>query len=235
MGWNVYLALILNVIGSVIGLFAVMTAKAADAKRGTNSVTRFVRDAAANSRYTLAGFIALALSVVSFLISGFTFWVCLPSVAVIILTMVFKFQSNRSEQRVKDARVVTKGSLQVGAAAAETVGTAAGAYFGNPELGREVGKVSGKVMSSAANNMTDVGDINISASDFDRLNNISPDMLMSLASRNGFSIEGKNAEQVAGEIMSFASPSGVKELPDNLTSIQKAYVLAGGLNEAKQA
>lgn len=121
-------------------------------KRGTNTATRFVRDIATNRVYRQAvtmGSIQLIIA----LFSAFAlnkgiklyFLFPLPGLVIIALSFIMQAVRNSNEQRVKDARVVTKGAMDVADAAAPALGAvAAGATM------MATGGVSGLVMAAGA-------------------------------------------------------------------------------------
>lgn len=159
---------ILNLLIALILLLVTLGADSEGYKRGTNSAARFVRDTAADMVYVTVCAVATAFTVVTVLllmIFKCHLYYCLPCLVMMFLPLVFKSISNRNEQRVTDARVVTKGTLQVVDATGEAVGAVGGAAVAvhcgiDPATGAKVGKVAGKsvgaIAGKAADQMTDV-------------------------------------------------------------------------------
>ena len=220
---------LLDLVAALIGVIVLMGADMRGANRGTNAVTRFMRD---NANVNIKGYMLLimgAVSVVALLLGGIFKmpYACLPTVGAAVLSLVLTKKSNDNKQRVEDARYVTKGSCevvgQVGEEAGVVVGTAVGTAVGNPLLGKTigqaVGQVSASVASTAANNMTDVESSGII---------IDVDSLMQLAEQAGIPTAGKTPEQVCDNVIAFAPQAVLDRLPDNLSKEDKAkYIMAG--------
>ena len=98
------LVLIGNIIVAMVLLFRLMHAKQAGIERGTNVVTKFVRDTGANVTYSTISAISLLVTIVSLVLSLMTkykFIACLPTAVVCIMCFIFKAQSNKSVARVQ--------------------------------------------------------------------------------------------------------------------------------------
>ncbi len=143
------------------------------AQRGTNAVTRFVRKGVAHtsqSRYY--GMLTLLIVAdVLFLFFPTQFHIIklgafVPPIGCIVLLIVLMTKSKNDKERVKDARVVTKGTLEATSAVGETVGEAvavgAAAYAtgGDPQAmqaaaaaGKALGKGVGNIAGEAGKNM----------------------------------------------------------------------------------
>lgn len=197
-------------------------------KRGTNAVTRFVRDVSANVGYNKCQLMSV-LGIVMFGLPGLIFgggWVILvvaPTVITLVLSFVLKDKSTNNEQRVKDARVVTKGSLEVGAAVAETgltvAGAAAGASTGvgaaaGAKIGKAVGSSVASISDKAAQSMTDVDSLGITKEDMAGVNAVAggmadgikkvsvpdPARFMEAAQRVGIAQAGEDPSTVASKV-----------------------------------
>lgn len=201
-------------------------------KRGTNAVTRFVRDVSANVGYNMCQIMSV-LGIIMFGLPGLIFgggWAILvvaPTVATLVLSFVLKAKSTNNEQRVKDARVVTKGSLEVGAAVAETGLTAAGAVAGGAagaKIGKAVGGSVAAISDKAAHSMTDVDSLGITKEDMKGINDVmggvaggiqkvsvpDPTRFMEAAQRVGIGQAGEDTQAVAARV--FAQiPESVRE------------------------
>ena len=220
---------LLDTVVALVGVIVLLGADMRGANRGTNAVTRFIRD---NANVNIQGHLLLimgAVSVVALLLGGIFKmpYACLPTIGAAVLSLVLTKKSNDNKQRVEDARYVTKGSCevvgQVGEEAGVVVGTAVGTAVGNPLLGKTigqaVGQVSASVASTAANIMTDVESSGII---------IDVDSLMQLAEQAGIPTAGKTPEQVCDNVIAFAPQAVLDRLPDNLSKEDKAkYILSG--------
>lgn len=105
-------------------------------QRGTNAVSRFVRDVKSNSASRGAviwGVLQTCMGTISALLMGITLLTCLmplPGIIMIVASFVIQNKQNNNAKRVEDARVVAKGSLDVAGAVAKPVGLAAGVAAG---------------------------------------------------------------------------------------------------------
>lgn len=220
---------LLDMAVALIGVTVLLGADMRGANRGTNAVTRFIRD---NANVNIQGHMLLLMGVVSVvaLLLGGIFkmpYACLPTVGVAVLSLVLTKKSNDSERRVKDARYVTKGTCevvgQVGEGVGTVAGTAVGTAVGNPMIGKTigqaVGQISESVATSASNNMIDVESSGIV---------LDVDSLMQLAEQAGIPTAGKTPEQVCDNVIAFAPQAVLDRLPDNLSKEDKAkYIMSG--------
>ena len=205
--------------------------------RGTNKVTRFIRDTGANAGYTRSIFVCMITTVVCLILSFLgkpPVIPALPTVGVIIYAWKLKADSTKDAQRVKDARGVTKGSLQVAGKSGEAIGGVGGylaaKHAGLPgkvgvDAGRAVGKVAGGVALSAADAMTDVEGLPVKKAKFKN-----PELFMERAKALGMAEDGEDLTVVANRILSYASPTQLEALPDKLSLEDKAMrLLQGGV------
>ena len=235
--------LVINIIIAILALYNVMNAKQADINRGTNTFTKFVRDVGANATYTYVSSLTTLVTVVFLLISLFTklkFIPCLPTAAVTVLCFILKSQSNKSKERVKVARQVTKNSLEIGAAAGSTAGKAVGAVIGTKlggtagakagsEVGGAVGNALGSVSKHCADAMIDCESMNIGKEDFKQIETFTnPELFMQKAKALGMVNEGDDVVTVAERIMSYAPSAALQSLPDNASLEDKAMLLLEG-------
>lgn len=245
------LVLIGNIIIAMVLLFRLMHAKQAGIERGTNVVTKFVRDTGANVTYSTISAISLLVTIVSLVISLLTkykFIACLPTAIVCIMCFVFKAQSNKSVARVQSVRQVTKNSLEVGAAAGSTAGKAVGGVIGahcggvagakvGYEAGGVIGDTLGGISKHCADAMSDCDSIGVSKDDFkaidecldkeiEKFNN--PELFMQKAKALGMVNKGDDVVTVAKRIMSFAPSASLQTLPENATLEEKAMLLLEG-------
>ena len=204
--------------------------------RGTNKVTRFIRDTSANAGYTRCIFVCMITTVVCMILSLLgkpPIVPALPTAGVIIYAWKLKADSTKEAQRVKDARGVTKGSLQVAGVAAVGVGTVAGIAAAKASgvlpaqvganLGAKAGKVAGAVATSAADAMTDVEGLPVKKAKFKN-----PELFMERAKALGMAEDGEDLTVVANRILSYASPTQLEALPDKLSLEDKAMLLLQG-------
>lgn len=204
--------------------------------RGTNKVTRFIRDTGANAGYTRSIFVCMITTVVCLILSFLgkpPVIPALPTVGVIVYAWKLKSDSTKDEQRVKDARGVTKGSLQVTGAVASDVGTAVGYAAAKAshvipgkvgaELGNKIGDFAGSIATSAADSMTDVEGVSVKKTNF-----INPELFIERAKALGMAEDGEDLTVVANRILSYASPTQLEALPDKLSLEDKAMQLLQG-------
>lgn len=165
------IGLVVNLIVCIPILMGIMKSNNT-AKRGTNAVTRFVRKGATHWQQSMYyKYLALLLVLdVLFLFFPTQFHFIklldfLPPIGCVVYIMISITKSKNDKERIKDARVVTKGSLQVASATAEATGavaagTAAALSGADPhtiatasKAGRAAGKVLGSVADTCASNM----------------------------------------------------------------------------------
>ena len=217
---------IINLVVSIVCLMQVLNARQST-NRGTNTFTRFVRDSSAYAVYNMTQ-VKLTVTVVITVLIGFLckgWWAWLPSIGVLVMTLIVKNKSNANEQRVKDSRVVTKASLEATGQVAETAGTVAGAALsskvpGAKQIGQAAGKAVGGVTSSCANAMTDVNSPDMTVLDGEEF--------MAAARRAGINTDGKTPEQVCQNVIEFAPPAALAALPDSMSMEEKAKRIMGG-------
>lgn len=237
------LVLIGNIIVAMVLLFRLMHAKQAGIERGTNVVTKFVRDTGANVTYSTTSAISLLVTIVSLVLSLMTkykFIACLPTAVVCIMCFIFKAQSNKSVARVQSVRQVTKNSLEIGAAtgskAGKAVGTVVGKRLGGvkgaivgSEVGGTVGDALGSVGKRCADTMTDCESMNIGKEEFKQVETFTnPELFMQKAKALGMVNEGDDVVTVAERIMSYAPSAALKALPVDATLEDKAMLLLEG-------
>ena len=237
------LVLIGNIIVAMVLLFRLMHAKQAGIERGTNVVTKFVRDTGANVTYSTVSAISLLVTIVSLVLSLMTkykFIACLPTAVVCIMCFIFKAQSNKSVARVQSVRQVTKNSLEIGAAtgskAGKAVGTVVGKRLGGvkgamvgSEVGGAVGDALGSVGKRCADAMTDCESMNIGKEEFKQVETFTnPELFMQKAKALGMVNEGDDVVTVAERVMSYAPPAALQALPDNASLEDKAMLLLEG-------
>lgn len=226
--------------------------------RGTNTVTRFVRDVSANSGYNTILMISVSLTAGTLLL-GTIFkcaYACIPSLLVIILSFILKSKSTKNKQRVEDSRVMTKASGKtIKSAGVGIVGVIAGAailIWGFPVLavGAVAAAVLGiiRVIGKAANSMQDVDCPDIKEEDFEEFNKVGekiakrvginikdPDKFIAAAERAGISCEGKDLSSIAERVIKNAPTAMLKELPDDMSTEDKAMAIMSGTVEVVSA
>lgn len=233
---------LIELIIMLLGCLNAVQAYTKDAKRGTNATTRFVRDVRANFVYekwigicTLGIIVGL---VTAFTGQGFHIgrlaW--LPPIVPIPICLYFRKLSTESAQRIKDARVVTKGALKTGAVVGE-VAIATGAVAAAPVSGgASVALVAGvaatsKVMDKAADAMTDVESIELSPVEVTSvLETMTPEMkekFLQAAERSGIPCEKRSFQKIAHDVVRFAPTETLAQLPENLTEEEKALSILG--------
>lgn len=230
---------------------------------GTNAVTRFVRKGYARGRqkqiYGALAFLLVIDVLNLFMKFHFIKLLCpifpIGDLAFIIMNMQ---QHKNDKQRVKDSRVVTKGALQTGAGVAKgavvVAGVAAAAPTGGASLlaaGAAVG-AGGVVMDQAAKNMEVEGfkgiDSNAVAEgvvsgasavmkpalDSAQIAQIADtDLFKQKALRLGCN-EQMSLGEMADVVLKYAPEASLKELPEGLSSEEKAVALLGAFKEQAQ-
>ena len=230
----------------IAGIFGInlLNTKTSDASRGTNCVTRFVRDGASNTVYTMTIALCGAATILFLIIgamAGCT-WVCIPTIIPIGFSFYLKLQSNKSQQRVKDARVVTKTTGKVVAATGTAVAATACAATGVGAVAT-AGIVAGaagasRVVGKSVDTMTDVDGPDISKEDFKELNAFvskfsgidieHPEEFIEAATRAGINTEGRDLREVAANVIQFAPKAALEELPEDLSVEEKAMRIMKG-------
>lgn len=191
-------------------------------KRGTNVFTRFVREGFSYKTYSSVRLFGIGATALFFLI-GAIFkapYVAFPTVIPVVLSFVLANKQNNSAQRIEDARVMTKTSLEVTGQVAGTVGTVAGTAMGNPALGKAIGNATGQIADKAASNMTDVQSAGIKI--------CNQEEFLATAERAGIAINGRTAEQVCADVIKFAPTTALAALPDNMPAEEKAKRIMSG-------
>lgn len=172
-------AIILNIAITLALLLMLLNARASDASRGTNTFTRFVRDVDSNFKYRRISIIASLVTIPFVIVGLFKHQIliaAIPSLIMVFLPFIFRFKSNDNEQRVKDARVVTKATgkaVAEAAPAAVAVGltaTGVGAPAGAAIMAGTV--AASNVTKKSVNAMTDVECPDINSEDFKALNKV---------------------------------------------------------------
>lgn len=239
---------ILNLVPSLV--IAVMLVMAYfNNIRGTNTVTRFVRDVSSNAIYNIYIMYAVAVTTISILI-GLVFscvYTCIPSVLVIGLAFYFKYLSTRNKQRVEDSRVVTKTSGKVVAATGAAVAATACAATGVGVVASAgivaAAKGASRVVDKSMDQMNDVKSPEITKEDFQELNNFAskysgidfknPEKFIESASRAGIPTDGKDLASVAEKVIQNAPKAMLSALPENMSIEDKAMAIMGGVVDAE--
>ena len=246
-----FVLFIFNLLVAGVLLFRVMNARASDASRGTNTVTRFVRDVGSNVVYTTTSMIAVGATIV-FLLIGLLAdapYACIPTVAMVAVPFIFRFQSNRNQQRVKDARVVTKTTGKV-VAKVGTDAVALGCVAAAPATGGAslaavaAAKGACNVLDKSMDQMTDVEGPDIQDSDFEYLHKVSsvafgvdfhdPDKFMEACQRVGIPTQGQDLGAIAMQVIDNAPTAFLEKLPETMSIEDKAMAVLGGTVESKQ-
>lgn len=241
--------LILNLVITAPLVFMSMTANDAG-NRGTNAVTKFVRDARNSGMQTRVGAACLGATVL-FLLVGSIFgawYACIPSLLGLILTFVFKSRSTKSKERVTNARVVTKGAGEVVGSSSQAIGAAAGAAA-TAVGGAGAGKVAQMVGENAAKgfgaatasmdvpeykaDMTVVNDKSL-AEAAERYKNTEPNSvnIHAAAKSLGLNTDGLSDDEIADKVVGFLPSASMAELPDDLTNAQKVSIIYSDVREA---
>lgn len=218
---------LITCLGTCAGLYKAMLAD----DRGTNTVTRFVRDAATYTRYKWGlriGLVELGV----FAIWGLTKGTVVPAIfplCVIGFSAFLMHRNTYDKQRVMDSRSVVKDTLQttgqVAEGAAQVAGYAAAMYTtkGNSaaaeaasNASKQIGKAAGGVVTQMADRMDDVESTPI------QIDPVDADMIIAAADRMGISTEGKSIEQISDKIVKFAPTAAIAALPEDLSNVEKA-------------
>lgn len=218
--------------------------------RGTNAVSRFVRNAIGNNIYKRT-IQRSTLLTIPFLFFGIIFgraWIALPSVIVLVISCIMTVLNRKRREREKDARVVTKGALRVGgvvggaaAGAAAATATATVSPIAAPAVGIATAVGVNEVAQVAASNMCDVNivkhpEVEHPELDKEILSNVytgfltmcKPEEFLNKARKFGIDVNNKSISDIADEVLELASPAMLQELPDNMSKEDKAMTILGG-------
>ena len=229
------------------------------AQLGTNAVTRFVRKGYSRGRQKQI-YGALALLLVFDVLNLFLkfhfikIFAILPPIGDIAFIIMNMKQHREDKQRVKDARVVTKGALQTGSGVAKgaviVAGAAAAPVTGGASLGAAVAATaaigaSGAIMDQAAKNMEVEGFKGIDSNavtegvvsgasamlktglDSSHIAQIADtDLFRQKALRLGCN-EQMSLGEMAEVVLKYAPEASLKELPERLSVEDKAVALLG--------
>lgn len=235
--------LIFNAILALVMIIGLFNAKISG-ERGTNTVTRFVRDSASYGKFGRIVMYACIASIATVLI-GLIFhcwWACIPTLCVVPVGIAFKIMSNRSTQRVEDSRTVTKVTTKAVSSAAAPVAVGAGLIAGAPVAGTLIAGAGihylGHAAGKAADEMTDVNvhtctegcvrDSIHAVSDWVNTIAVEMDEVRAAAIRMGISVEGKTDEEVTDKIVQFAPKAVLDQLPEDMPNDKKAMCIVRG-------
>lgn len=248
--------LCINLVICVIALLGIIKSNNS-AQMGTNTVTRFVRKGVDHRKQNIY-FAWIGVMLVIDILSTFMRFhilklLCfLPPIGVIVFIVFNMRKRVNDKQRIKDARVVTKGSLQVGAGVAKgavaVAGVAAAVPTGGASLaasaaGMAALSAGGNVMKQAADNMEVEGfkgidsdqvasAVEVGASK--RIEQIADtDLFRRKAMRLGCT-EQMSLGEMAQIVLKYAPEASLKELPDHLSDEDKAVALLGAFKEGKK-
>ena len=194
--------------------------------RGTNAVTRFVRENIGHSYQTQFMVISAVLGVL-FTITSFAgenqWYSGIPCFIVTGVNVFLMIKSTKDKQRVKDARTTTKGTLKVieqtgevagGVAATAAVAVAtqgkatATAYKAAYKVGSVAGAGIGEITGKCADSMVDVD-----VPDFDMskvTSMMSEEKFLELAQNIGIPTEGRAFEEIGQDVYKYV-PDFYKE------------------------
>lgn len=219
--------------------------------RGTNKVTRFVRDGAANHRYSKVQGAGVAATII-FTLFGFLahcLWVGLPTLIPVVVALLMKRASTKSAQRVKDARSITKGALEVSGSASTAVGVGVGAAVGGAlggaggvilgsTAGASVGAAAGMTQLAAAQQMTDVDGFVPNTEELSQTLEegartatlaIDYDAFMKKAIDLGVASEGDSIETAAEKVYAIMADSAKQQLGGRTKTEAAALYLTGNV------
>ena len=234
--------LILNAMlafGLVISLFNIFE----KSRRGTNTVTRFVRNSVGFFSYGFVTTVAFVLSLV-FLMFGFKFkavYAPIPTMCVIPMGMLLRIINTNTKRREKDARTVTKAGLRVGGVAGGTAASAAViSTSGNIPLGIATGLAVNEVAQISASNMCDVEIVKHPEEDHPKptgmmtsmivggaLTKCKPEEFLQAAERVGIATEDRSMDEVVSAVLQSAPIAILSELPDDMSDADKAMTILG--------
>ena len=205
--------------------------------RGTNTVTRFVRNATSHAVYSRL-IVYAVVSFVSMLVLGAIAGkpgVCLFQLIPLGITLFLMSKDIKNKQRIRDSRNVTKGTLQVVGESGETIGTIGGAAIsaatGAPmavsaKAGSAVGKAAGKGFLSAAESMTDV-DVDMKGTGIELEN---PEAFIAAASHAGIPVSGRDLNEIYVDAKRLIPQARLNEFPESMPDEEKLKraLLPGG-------
>ena len=228
----VYVSIILLILNCVLIFKAYIMGH-----RGTNTVTRFVRNAASHAVYgrlIVYAVVSFTLMLLLGLIAGKP-WVCIFQIIPLGITLFLMSKDVKNKQRISDSRNVTKGTLQVVGESGETIGTVGGLVVskstGLPmqvcaKAGGVVGKAAGKGFLSAAESMTDV-DVDMQGTGI-QLDN--PEAFIEAASHAGIPVEGRDLNEIYVDAKRLIPQVRLDEFPESMSDEEKLKraLLPGG-------
>lgn len=217
-------------------------------KRGTNVVTRFARNGMFSMKLqnitTIGMIVTVLCGFLGFYGGGiFGVFICIPSLLVLIAAFVLLYKDTHDVQRVKDARVMTKASLDVTAQTAAIVGTTAGTLIGGPgagtAIGQSIGNIAGAVAANASSNMQVEGAAHINASgianEASKLVQLAnPELFLQQAAKTGIPVQGRSIEQIAEDVVRFAPTSRLNDLDQSKSKAELAMDILNAYTPAPE-
>lgn len=210
--------LVLNIVMAVVLTVSLLSSNSSR-KRGTNAASSMARDISANFMFRKVRIAALLCTVVCCLLGvlfGGRFWIGLPTILPLVLSFVFENKSNNDPNRVKNARVVTKGAMDATAAGAGVAGTAIGTAVGNPMLGSSIGNAVSSAAAGASANFN-AGQMQLP----------NPERFMKIAVQRGYAKEGEDPNVVATRLLGSIPEVTRAQLADKAPAEQAMLVVEG--------
>lgn len=218
----------INLVISMLLLFKCLSAYNSS-QRGTNTLTRFVRDTSSYFKYKTIIFMSIPLTMVFTLLGMLSksYIAGLPSFGVAILCVVLQIKSNRSDQRKIDARKVTKTTGKAVAKTAAVGGTAiATAVCPTPATAMIAGKAT-EAIGAKVDLALDSMDPDVIVPDLSVTELPDPDVIAQCRSV-GIQTDGKTKEELYNSILAIAPRAVLNDAPKDLSSTDLAkHVLRG--------
>lgn len=199
-------------------------------KRGTNVVTRFVRDVSSNAIYRRNNIVAIAVAG-GLLVLGLLFkswWTAIFQVIPIVVSFVLQCKSNDDTERVEDSRVVTKAAGKTAAAVAVPIAVASG--VGAPAAMVIAG--AAKAVDVSMDSMKDVDAPAIHEPIAQAVQGVTsfknPQVFLESAQRAGIDVSSNDLAQIAMKVIQNAPKAMLAELPENMPIEDKAMAVMSG-------
>lgn len=235
-------------VGAILCFWSAVTVAPAVLKgrRGTNSFTRFVRDANMNAKLNRKyAYLVVSVPLLAFggmlVLGSLGGLLCIIPISIIIVVVVFMHKSNNDEQRKKDARVVTKAGAKVTAKVATPVAAVAATAVGGPAATAAVlaaGAAVTDIADSVDQNMTDV---QVNGFEMERTVKAlqstpmkgDPNLMLEKAAHLGIATNGRSIDEIANEVIALAPAATLKGLPDNMAAGDKAMAILSAFQSAQ--
>ena len=236
------LLFIVNCVFAVMLLIKLLNANLMGT-RGTNVVTRFVRDSRAFRKYskTIKMACVLEIAFLPFIMVTAAWYALLPTAAVIVFAFIFKYASNASKKRKESARTITKGTVKAVATAAPVAAAAAALPVAGAATAIAAGigtGIAAHAVSKSADEMKDVkvysmgeGGMNEALDSTVRVANklaTTKEELVAAARRMGIKTDNRSENEIASDIVRYSPQAMLEQFPAGMSDVEKAKRIVEG-------